>query len=188
MEPRHTAMPPRGSITPRRPPIVVRPVSAHQTYALRRDVLWPNKPLAYVQLPDDETGQHFGAFISRGPAINNPGQDNDSSTSGSKDNDKDSDCGSGEELVSIISLFIDDRSGEARFRKFATARAWQGRGVGSELLAYIIEAAASKGATKIWCDARESALGFYQRFGFGGEGELFFKGEVPYLRMSKALP
>ncbi|OTA59618.1 GCN5-like N-acetyltransferase [Hypoxylon sp. EC38] len=154
MEPRHTIT----SLTPQRLPINVRPISAAETYALRHTVLWPNKPLSYVQLPDDETGQHFGAFIDP------------------------------KKLISIISLFIDEECGEARFRKFATAPAWQGKGVGSALLAYTIEAAARKGATSIWCDARQSALGFYQRFGMSGEGEVFFKGEVPYLRMSRTLP
>ncbi|KAI0839725.1 GCN5-like N-acetyltransferase [Hypoxylon sp. FL0890] len=174
MEPRHTMTP----FTERRLPITVRPISAPETYALRHAVLWPNKPVSYVQLPDDEAGQHFGAFINP----SNEGDDKD------KDDNKIKDNGGSAELVSIISLFIDDESGAARFRKFATAPAWQGKGVGSALLAYTIEAAARKGATSIWCDARQSALGFYQRFGMSGEGEPFFKGEVPYLRMSRELP
>ncbi|KAI4862741.1 GCN5-like N-acetyltransferase [Hypoxylon rubiginosum] len=140
--------------------VTVRPISAAETYALRHAVLWPDKPMAYVQLPDDLDGQHFGAFTNGSPA---------------------------EELVSIISLFIDD-SGEARFRKFATAPDWQGKGTGTALLKYTIEAAVKLGATSIWCDARQSALGFYRRFGMSGEGAVFFKGEVPYLRMSRPLP
>lgn len=174
MEPRHTIT----SLTPQRLPITVRPISAAETYALRHTVLWPNKPVSYVQLPDDEAGQHFGAFIDP----ENDGDDKD------KDDNKIKDNGGSAELVSIISLFIDEECGEARFRKFATAPAWQGKGVGSALLAYTIEAAVRKGATSIWCDARQSALAFYQRFGMSGEGEAFFKGEVPYLRMSRALP
>ena len=30
---------------------------------LRHSVLWPNKPLAYVKLPEDDAGEHYGAFI-----------------------------------------------------------------------------------------------------------------------------
>ncbi|KAI6091539.1 GCN5-like N-acetyltransferase [Hypoxylon rubiginosum] len=154
-EPRHT-MPAFAQ-----QPVTVRPISAAETYALRHAVLWPDKPMSYVQLPEDLDGRHFGAF-----------------TNGD---------GKPEELVSIISLFVDD-SGEARFRKFATAPEWQGRGIGSALLKYTIEAAVKLRATRIWCDARESALGFYRRFGMSGEGAVFFKGEVPYLRMSRPLP
>ncbi|KAI1102069.1 GCN5-like N-acetyltransferase [Jackrogersella minutella] len=172
-----------SSLTPQASPMTVRPIEAAQTYALRHAVLWPNEPLSYVQLPDDIAGHHFGAFID--PKIDRDVNNDSKNDSGS--DDRRDDCGSGE-LVSIISLFIDEKSGEARFRKFATAPDWQGRGVGSALLAHTIEAAATKGATSIWCDARQSALGFYRRFGMSGEGEVFFKGNVPYLRMSKALP
>ncbi|KAI1458782.1 hypothetical protein F4805DRAFT_114025 [Annulohypoxylon moriforme] len=234
MDPRDSSTAPTGSRAPRGPPIVVREISARQTYDLRHDVLWPDKPMAYVQLPDDEAGQHFGAFISsrkggcemgsNHDGYHNedrnadPDQDNASDAnddSSAKDNNAShSGCGSGsgpplkpspleaqaetqaetetEELVSVISLFIDEGGSApttARFRKFATARAWQGRGVGSKLLAHTIAAAASSGATRIWCDARASALPFYRRFGMGGEeGEVFFKGDVPYLRVSRALP
>ncbi|KAI1400000.1 GCN5-like N-acetyltransferase [Hypoxylon fuscum] len=157
-EPHHPAM----------QPLAIRPISAAETYALRHAVLWPNKPISYVQLPDDLAAgsQHFGAFVSTNSDNNNRSKPY--------------------ELVGIISLFID--GGEARFRKFATSPAWQGKGVGSALLNYVIEAAVKLGATTIWCDARQSALGFYQRFGMSGEGEVFFKGEVPYLRMSRPLP
>ncbi len=40
----------------------IRPISFAATYPLRHQVLWPDKPVAYCHLPDDPTGQHFGAF------------------------------------------------------------------------------------------------------------------------------
>ncbi|KAI1480509.1 hypothetical protein F4774DRAFT_378735 [Daldinia eschscholtzii] len=188
METRHTIS---ATFARQQPLISIRPISAEETYALRQAVLWPNKPLSYVQLPDDLVGQHFGAFVSNNHDDNDNGNRNDN-RDGSDGSDGSNSSSNGkqqnsEELVSIISLF-DDGSGAARFRKFATAQLWQGKGVGSALLSYTIEAAARNGATSIWCDARQSALGFYQRFGMSGEGEVFFKGEVPYLRMSRALP
>jgi GNAT superfamily N-acetyltransferase len=75
--------------------MIIRPITAAQTYLLRHAVLWPDQSLAYVQLPDDDAGQHFGAFEA-------------------------------EELVAVISLFV-GADGTARFRKFATHPAWQGR-------------------------------------------------------------
>jgi GNAT superfamily N-acetyltransferase len=42
--------------------MIIRPITAAQTYLLRHAVLWPDQSLAYVQLPDDDAGQHFGAF------------------------------------------------------------------------------------------------------------------------------
>lgn len=136
-------------------PLTIRPIAPAATYALRHAVLWPDKPATHVQLPDDDAGQHFGAFAS-------------------------------EEVVSVISLFID--GSEARFRKFATAPAYQRRGIGGQLLAYTIEAARAAGATSLWCDARQTALAFYQRFGLQPEGATFYKGDIPYLRLRRPLP
>lgn len=132
----------------------IRPIEAADTHTLRHTVLWPDRSLDYVKLPEDALGQHFGAYVD--------GQ-----------------------LVSVISLFLD--GGGARFRKFATNPSWQGKGIGSALLFYTIEAAKSAGATTIWCDARSTALSFYHRFGMDAEGDIFYKAEVPYLVMRRAL-
>jgi GNAT superfamily N-acetyltransferase len=92
----------------------------------------------------------------------------------------------GGQLLSVVSLFIDGAA--ARFRKFATEPAEQGRGIGSALLRYLMKEAAGHGARRLWCDARQEKAGFYQKFGFRVEGELFYKGPIPYVRMSCALP
>lgn len=134
--------------------MTIYPIAAADTYALRHAVLWPAKPAAYVQLPDDAAGQHFGAFVDG-------------------------------ELVSVISLFSDGAA--ARFRKFATAPAYQGRGIGSQLLAYTIAAARATGAASLWCDARQGALAFYQRFGLQPEGAAFYKDGIPYRRLRLSL-
>ena len=135
--------------------MTIRPVTSAQTYALRHAVLWPDKPLAYVQLSDDEAGQHFGAFEE-------------------------------ERLVAIISLFV-RADGTARFRKFATSPAWQGRGIGSALLRYTMAAATAQGAHSLWCDARQHTLAFYERFGLLPEGAIFYKGPIAYVRLRCAL-
>ena len=40
----------------------IRPLAPADTYALRHQVLWPDKPLAYVKIENDDAGHHFGAF------------------------------------------------------------------------------------------------------------------------------
>ena len=40
----------------------IRPIAPADTYALRHQVLWPDKPLEYVRIEDDDAGYHFGAF------------------------------------------------------------------------------------------------------------------------------
>lgn len=136
-------------------PVVIQSIEPAQTYALRHAVLWPEKPLAYVQLPDDESGQHFGAFEDA-------------------------------TVVAVISLFV-SANGIARFRKFATAPAWRGKGRGSALLRHVMAVALAQGARVLWCDSRQEAIPFYRRFGFVPEGSVFYKGSIAYQRLSCSL-
>lgn len=84
-------------------------------------------------------------------------------------------------LVSVISLFID--GGQAQFRKFATDTAVQGRGYGTLLLQWMIEQAQRMGIKELWCDARVSAIGFYERFGMQIDSAIFQKNDKDYVRM-----
>lgn len=43
-------------------PVAIRAISFEQTYALRHEVLWPDKPFDHVKLDNDADGQHVGAF------------------------------------------------------------------------------------------------------------------------------
>ncbi|WP_046246406.1 GNAT family N-acetyltransferase [Hymenobacter terrenus] len=132
----------------------IRLISATATYALRHQVLWPDKELDYVKIENDVTGYHFGAFRH-------------------------------DELVAVISLFVEGQA--ARFRKFATRPDCQRQGIGSVLLRRVFREARARGAHQIWCDARQDSAGFYARFGMQPEGEPFYKGPIPYVRMARAL-
>lgn len=90
-----------------------------------------------------------------------------------------------EGLVSVASIYPEGRS--ARLRKFATAGEFQRRGIGTRMLEHILAELNDHGIERFWCDARESALGFYERFGMRPEGERFHKGDVPYFRVSVRL-
>ncbi|KAF9026630.1 GCN5-related N-acetyltransferase [Hymenopellis radicata] len=136
-------------------------IGVEDTIPLRHSVLWPNEEMSRVQLPEDETGYHFGAFV---PAQGDP--------------------------VAVISLFREMVPGEetidnaARFRKFACDPLCQGRGIGTLLLQEVFRFAFTElGARVIWCDARASAAGWYERRGMQKFGQPFFKGAVEYVRM-----
>ncbi|WP_420151197.1 GNAT family N-acetyltransferase [Spirosoma sp.] len=95
-----------------------------------------------------------------------------------------------EELVAVISLFIDDKEAspvEARFRKFAARPDLQRQGIGTKLLNHVIAEARRLGATSLWCDARLDAAAFYRRFGMEAVSEIFYKGPIPYARFSRTL-
>jgi hypothetical protein len=91
------------------------PVKAEDTIPLRHSVLWPEREVSHVSLPEDKEGYHFGAFL--------PSQRR-------------------ETPICIISLFlaatprteVDDspsnsehHTGAARFRKFACHPVYQRR-------------------------------------------------------------
>lgn len=158
----------------------IQPISASQTVPLRHSVLWPDQPVSYVLLPEDDAGRHFGAFLSR-----------DSSLSPEP------------RLVAVISLFpealptdhnrlglgleaagSESPAAAARFRKFACDPAYQGRGIGTALLRHAFEYAKSAwGCSVVWCDARVATAGWYERRGMQRFGEHFYKGSVEYVKV-----
>ena len=87
-----------------------------------------------------------------------------------------------ERIISVASVFPKDK--KARLRKFATAKSYQGKGIGTAVINHIISELKQQKFTVFWCDAREEAIGFYERFGMEVEGDRFFKGHVPYFKMS----
>jgi GNAT superfamily N-acetyltransferase len=82
----------------------------------------------------------------------------------------------GDELVGVGFVCPDDGSGEWRVRGMATVPELRGRGVGSAILAALLDHARAQGATRVWCNARTPALSLYSRAGFQVESEEF---EIP---------
>lgn len=133
---------------------------------LRHSVLWPDKPISHVFLPEDIKGLHLGAFVA-----------------------------SRDRPVTVISLFIDPlptgigveftESGagpQVRIRKFACDPLFQGRGIGSKLLLYSLSAARTElNRTIVWCGARTASRDWYAKRGLVPVGEKFLKGPVEYI-------
>lgn len=67
-----------------------------------------------------------------------------------------------EKLVSIVSCFI--VNDEMQFRKLATLEDFQGKGIASKLLEYILKLAKEKDLKKVWCNARTNKKSFYEKF------------------------
>ncbi|KAH9849455.1 GCN5-related N-acetyltransferase [Lenzites betulinus] len=158
----------------------IRQISAEATVPLRHSILWPSHPVSHVLLPEDQIGRHYGAFLSTSWA----------------------------EPVAVISIFYDPipaPGGDhiptptnvgakvtiprvARIRKFACATEHQGKGIGTSLLeAACIVAAREMECVVVWCDARQSASGWYERRGMHKFGDIFYKGDIEYVRMMREL-
>ncbi len=88
-------------------------------------------------------------------------------------------------VVCVASVYLDNKS--ARLRKFATLNEYQGNGVGTFMLKYLIGELKVCGVEYLWFDARESAVEFYKSSGFGVFGERFYKKDVPYFKMDADL-
>jgi GNAT superfamily N-acetyltransferase len=82
----------------------------------------------------------------------------------------------GDELVGVGFVCPDGGSDEWRVRGMATVPELRGRGVGSAILAALLDHARAQGATRVWCNARTPALSLYSRAGFQVESEEF---EIP---------
>ena len=88
-----------------------------------------------------------------------------------------------EKLISVISLFIENDM--AQFRKFATEISEQNKGYGSILLNHIIEESNKNNIKNLWCNARMTALGFYEKFGFEAVSETWMDHEIEYVKMER---
>jgi predicted GNAT family N-acyltransferase len=88
-----------------------------------------------------------------------------------------------EKLISVISLFVEKDN--AQFRKFATEISEQNKGYGSILLNHIIEESNKNNVKNLWCNARMTALGFYEKFGFKAVSETWMDHEIEYVKMER---
>jgi GNAT superfamily N-acetyltransferase len=132
--------------------MIIKEVSIDQILPIRQQVMWPDKPIDFVRVPEDENGIHFGLFVE-------------------------------ENLVSVVSVFIHGR--EAQFRKFATLEQFQGKGYGSILLQNIFDFLEEKNTSRIWCNARTSKAGYYQKFGMTTTAATFEKEGMEYVVMER---
>jgi GNAT superfamily N-acetyltransferase len=80
--------------------------------------------------------------------------------------------------VVAVATFLPAGPGEHHLRYMAVDDRVQGNGVGRLLLATATEQLRAAGATRLWCDARDTALGFYERLGWRVTGPGFIHGEL----------
>lgn len=84
-------------------------------------------------------------------------------------------------LATVVSLF--EENNKLQFRKLATDKKFQRLGLGSKMIAYILNYAKEKQYKKVWCNARMSANVFYEKLGFTKTNEGFCKGGIDYVIM-----
>ena len=142
----------------------ILPITTAQTIPLRHSILRPGRPIETAHFPGDDapTTQHFGAFRDT-------------------------------QLLGIASLYLVQMPEMPNLRAFqlrgmAVAPEARGTGLGRELTRACIAFAKENGTELLWCNARTTASGFYQKLGFEIIGNQFDIPDVgPHFRMFLSL-
>jgi GNAT superfamily N-acetyltransferase len=132
--------------------IEIREISAAQARPIRQRVLRPHQRAEELIYPgdDDASTFHLGAHVNG-------------------------------KLVGILSMYRHSQPPAAtganqsawRIRGMATTPEARGTGLGRELVIQARDRVWELHCDRIWCNARESAFGFYQKLGFVIEGGIF---------------
>jgi predicted GNAT family N-acyltransferase len=72
--------------------------------------------------------------------------------------------------------------------RMAVLAAYRGGGVGSIILASLLEKANDRALKEVYLHAQTHAVPFYARHGFEAEGEEFLEANIPHIRMRRRLP
>jgi GNAT superfamily N-acetyltransferase len=141
-------------------PTDLRFISAKETHTLRLTVLRPGRPVeaAFFSGDDLPETRHLGAYCEN-------------------------------QLLAIASLYRAEFPGQPgtpafQLRGMATAPEAQKSGLGRALLGAAVDYVRQEGVDLLWCNARTSALDFYQKAGFEIVGKEFDIHDVgPHFRM-----
>ncbi len=74
-----------------------------------------------------------------------------------------------------------------RIRQMAVQNNLQGKGIGASLMSFIESLARDKGYKCLMMHARDTAIGFYEKFGYKVKGEQFLEVGIPHHIMEKKL-
>lgn len=141
-------------------------ISASDTYPIRQEVLIPDHDSKKVKFDfddDEDISFHLGAF-------------------------KDS------KLVSVASFYYERNllfkdQHQYQLRGMATLPECQGQGLSSELLNMAFPIIKQNFCTLLWCNARQSAVGYYKKVGFLTLDDSIFdiEGIGPHILMYKSI-
>jgi phosphoribosylformimino-5-aminoimidazole carboxamide ribotide isomerase len=88
-------------------------------------------------------------------------------------------------IIAVVSLF--NKGNDWQFRKFAVDETMQNMGIGRKVLQHITYFVLTNGGTRLWCNARLSAIDFYLKAGFNHTGNFFSRNGFDYEILEKEL-
>ncbi|MFP9100440.1 GNAT family N-acetyltransferase [Flavobacterium sp. RHBU_24] len=128
----------------------IKTITSQDTFAVRQPVLRPGKTIETCIFDGDDlpTTIHFGIY--------------DADT-----------------LVGIVSIFtaiheLFEQQNQYQIRGMAVLRQYQGKGLGELLVRHAEAYVVQNGGALLWCNAREKAIGFYEKVGYYIIGNPFY--------------
>lgn len=71
--------------------------------------------------------------------------------------------------------------------RVAVLEPWRNRGIGRQLMEYLLQVATRERLPRVYLHSQESAVPFYERLGFTCIGEPFVEADIPHRRMERIL-
>jgi predicted GNAT family N-acyltransferase len=92
-----------------------------------------------------------------------------------------------EEKILACCLLTKVDNATIKLRQMAVQNNLQGKGIGASIMSFAETVARDRGYKKLMMHARDSAIGFYEKFDFSVKGNEFIEVNVPHHVMEKRL-
>jgi len=84
-------------------------------------------------------------------------------------------------------ILTDTKDGCVRLRQMAVQKNMQGKGIGESIITFAENLARDKGFKALTMHARDTAIGFYEKYGYKVKGDQFIEINIPHHIMEKRL-
>ena len=84
-------------------------------------------------------------------------------------------------------ILSDTKDGCVRLRQMAVQKNMQGKGIGESIITFAENLARDKGFKALTMHARDTAIGFYEKYGYKVKGDQFIEINIPHHIMEKRL-
>jgi len=96
-------------------------------------------------------------------------------------------CAFDEDELLGCCILTNMKNGCARLRQMAVQKNMQGKGIGESMVTFAENLARDKGFKTLTMHARDTAIGFYEKYGYKVKGEQFIELNIPHHIMEKRL-
>ena len=92
-----------------------------------------------------------------------------------------------EDVMTGCCIITNMHKGCARLRQMAVQKNMQGKGIGESIMTFAENLCRDKGFKTLTMHARDTAIGFYEKFGYKVKGDQFIEINIPHHIMEKKL-